>query len=330
MKVGIFGDVHITKNMRTLQYIWEGSATCSIMQMYNKFDEEGVEFVVCLGDFFDTPKIEAKHLHLLLPVFNIMNTRKYPTFMILGNHEIDDDEHNILEYLSEYENIKPVTDYDIFMREFVFIPYNVDPAGFSPEFIKDMYVFTHHDIYGSELAGGKTKAFFGLDPSIFKEAKRVFNGHVHLKSRISPNIINAGSLLVSQQGELRVGDYPSYYILDEPTGEITEYKNEASMIFLSAHVNDLDHIISTGYDPSRLVLRLDYEGELSVPEKYLETSHMSFRKLISSISSDSSNEIIRTTNFDLKNYLVDHINKDESISPELRQSYIEKGLEILG
>ena len=329
MKVGIFGDVHITKNMRSLQHIWEKSATESILNMYKTFDDEGVEFVVCLGDFFDTPRIEAKHLHLLLPIFNIMNTRSYPTFMILGNHEIDDDDHNILEYLSEYENIKPVTDYDIFMREFVFIPYNVNPLDLSSKFTKDMYVFTHHDIYGSELAGGKTKAFFGVDPSIFKEAKRVFNGHVHLKSKIPYNIINAGSILTSQQGELRLGDYPSYYVLDESTGTVTEYDNKYSMLYLSLDDSkpDLNSINKYEDQKDRLVLRIDYEGDL--PEYTLNVAHMSWRKKISSISNDSS-EIVKTTNFDFKNYLVDHINNDSSVDNEVKQEYIKVGLEILG
>lgn len=324
MNVGIFGDVHLTKNMRGMQNLWEESATSSIINMYNKFDEEKVSFVVCLGDFFDKPVIEAKSLHLVLPILNHMNTRKYPTYLLLGNHEIDDHEHNILEYLSEYENIKPVTNWDILGNDFLFIPYNIDPTGLAEGIFTDRYVFTHHDIYGSELASGKTKAFFGLDISIFKEAKRVFNGHVHLKTRIHRNIINAGSLLVSQQGELRVGEYPSYYILDSESDDVVEYDNKESMIYLAVDESQLQ-LISKQYDQKKVVLRIDYEGE--IPEYDLITAHTSWRKKITSIQSDAS-EVIRTANFDLKNYLIDYIKKDPTVTD--KETYAKIGLEVLG
>lgn len=321
-KVAIFGDVHLTKNMRSLQNIWEESATSSILNMYKIFDEEKVEFAVCLGDFFDKPVIEAKSLHFVLPILNIMNTREYPTYLLLGNHEIDDNEHNILEYLSEYENIKPVTDSNIIREQFAFIPYSVDPRELDPEFMKDKYVFTHHDIYGSDLAGGKVKAFFGLDPDIFKEAKKVFNGHVHLKSKFAKNIINSGSLLVSQQGELKVGEYPSYYILNTETEAVIEYDNKFSMIYQAINMNEVSRV--TQYDGDKLVLRVDYEGE--IPENFINTAHTSWRKMITSIESNNT-DVIRTSNFDLKNYLIDYIDKDPNVTD--KESYKKIGLEVL-
>lgn len=321
-KVAIFGDAHITKNMRSLQNIWEESVISSFMNMYKKFDEEEVEFVVGLGDLLDTPEIKAKHLHLLRPVFQMMNLRSYHTYLLLGNHEIESDSSNILEYLSEYENITPVTDSDIIREQFAFIPYNVDLKELDPEFMKDKYVFTHHDIYGSDLAGGKVKAFFGLDPDIFKDAKKVFNGHVHLKSKFAKNIINSGSLLVSQQGELKVGEYPSYYILDTETEAVIEYDNKFSMIYQAINMNEVSKVIQ--YDEDKLVLRVDYEGE--IPENFINTAHTSWRKMINSIESNTT-DVIRTSNFDLKNYLIDYIDKDPNVTD--KEAYKKIGLEVL-
>lgn len=325
MKVGIFGDVHLTKNMRNMQSTWENSAMKSILNMYKNFDEEKIDLAICLGDFFDKPIIEAKSLHLVLPILTMMNSKSYPTYILLGNHEVDDDEHNILEYLSEYVNIKPITDSDIIMNEFTLIPYIVNPEELPSEFLEDKYVFTHHDIYGSALASGQTKAFFGINPEIFKNAKRVFNGHVHLKSKISTNIINAGSLLVSQQGELLVGDYPSYYILESESNTITEYENEYSMIYQAIDVSDIDKI--SQYDANNLVLRVDYEGE--IPENYLDALHTSWRKKIVSISGEDKSNMTRTSNFDLKSYLVDYIKKDTNVSDSDKERYIKVGLEVL-
>ena len=324
MKVGIYGDVHITKNMRTLQSTWEDSVLYSFADMYKKFDENKVDFVVGLGDLLDTPEIKAKHLYLLRSVFAMMNCRDYPTYLLLGNHEIESDESNILEFLSEYENIKPITDWEIIRNDFLFIPYNVYPGGLDPEYIKDSYVFTHHDIYGSDLAGGKSKAFFGLDPDIFKDAKGVFNGHVHLKSKVSDNVLNAGSLVVSQHGELRVGDYPSYYILDKETGKLDTYENKNSMIYLTVRPEEIESVLLKYPNHSRLVLKIEYSGDLSKVD--LNILHTSYRKLIND-SDISESSKINHTSFDLKNYLTEYIQNDESVKD--KDSYIKIGMELL-
>lgn len=322
--LGIFGDAHITKNMRSLQDKWDESVINSFTHMYKKFDEEKVEFVVGLGDLLDTPEIKAKHLNLLRPVFQMMNLREYPTYLLLGNHEIESDSSNILEYLSEYKNIIPVTDSDIIRGEFSFIPYNIDPTELDSDYIRGKYVFTHHDIYGSELAGGRTKAFFGIDPEVFSGALLVMNGHVHLRSRVN-NIANAGSLLVSSQGELRLGDYPKYYILNSSTGLMQEYDNEYSMIYLTTDSNKLSEIST--YNENNLVLRVEYSGDL--PDVRLpEAAHISYRKLIDNIS---SNDIVSRSNknFDMKSYLSEYIKKDTSVPEEDEEDYIKTGVELL-
>ena len=236
MLIGVYGDVHLSKNMRTFQYVWDDTSTKSIYNMYDKFDEMNVESAICLGDFFDAPRIEAKHMQLVLPILRHMNERTYPTYLLLGNHEIDSDESNILDFLSMYENIIPVTEV-LDVEGMLFLPYGTDPSEVD---MKDKIVFTHHDIYGSELAGGKTKAFFGIDTSVFSEAALVMNGHVHLRSRVADNIINTGSLLISQQGEMRVGEYPQYYIIDKNSVKVDSYDNKYSMIYLTARDTELN------------------------------------------------------------------------------------------
>lgn len=324
MLIGAYGDLHITKNMRGLQERWEDTSLKSITHMYDKFDELNVESVVCLGDFFHAPRIEAKSMRLVMPILDLINSRTYPTYILLGNHESESTDSNILEFLSSYDNIIPITR-TMDIEGMLFIPYYDDPQLYN--ITKDHIVFTHHDIYGSSLASGKTKAFFGLDPSIFKEAKLVMNGHVHLKSRPAPNIVNAGSLLVSQQGELRVGDYPSYYTLDTRTAELKEYENLYSMIFLTIKLEEVDKVEE--YNSCSLVLKVEYEGEIPDPEKWILTAHTSWRKKISSIESSTEN-IISDRNFDMKNYLTEYIKKDQEISEKNKSDYITTGLELLG
>lgn len=322
MNVGIYSDVHLTKNMRSLQSIWDTTATRSLHYMYNKFDELGVEMVVCLGDFFDTPNLSAKNMSLVLPILDDINSRIYPTYILLGNHEIDDQEQNILEYLKVYENIHPVTSITM-MENMLFIPYQDDPTGFD---MKNTIVFTHHDIYGSALAAGKTKAFFGLDPLIFREAKLVMNGHVHTSSWVSNNILNVGSLLKSQQGEMRVGEYPQYYTLDTNTKQLNTYQNKHSMIYLTIDETNIGEVLQEGYDQDHLVLKVEYSGE--IPKEFIDTAHTSWKKKISSID-DNKGSVAHISNFDLKNYLVEYLKKDTSLSGKDVEDYITTGLRLL-
>ena len=323
MLIGCYGDVHLTKNMRSLQYLWETTATKSIVSMYDKFDELDVEAVVCLGDFFDTPRLEAKHMNLVMPILRHINERTYPTYLLLGNHEIDSDESNILDFLSTYDNIIPVTRLTE-IESFLFIPYNVDPT--EVEYKPNHIVFTHHDIYGSELAGGKTKAFFGIDPDIFSKAKLVMNGHVHLKSDVRNNVVNAGSILVSQQGELKLGEYPEYYLIDTLTGNLTSYENKHSMIYLTIDENEAGEIVKN-YDQMHCVLKVEYDGEL--PDIFINTAHTSWRKKVTSIEDKSDISLNNSSNFDLANYLTKYIQEDPSVSLEDKETYINTGLELL-
>ena len=323
MFIGIFGDVHLTKNMRNLQTEWDVTATKSIYYMYDKFDELNVESAVCLGDFFDTPRIEAKHMQLVLPILKHINERTYPTYLLLGNHEIDSDQSNILDFLTSYENIIPVTSLTR-VENMILVPYNVDPTEL--EYPPECVVFTHHDIYGSELAGGKTKAFFGIDPDIFSSAKLVMNGHVHLKSKVRNNVINAGSLLVSSQGELRLGEYPEYYLLNTSDGELLSFPNKHSLIYVTSDEINIDKIESSGYDKSHLVLRLEYTGD--VPDISLGNLHTNYRKLVENIESSGEGSF-NSSNFDLKNYLSNYIKSDSEVPEGLKDDYIITGLRFL-
>lgn len=323
MLIGCYGDVHLTKNMRSLQYLWDTTATKSIISMYDTFDELEVESVVCLGDFFDTPRLEAKHMNLVLPILRHMNERTYPTYILLGNHEIDSDESNILDFLSTYDNIIPVTKLTEIER-FLFIPYNVNPT--EVEYKSNHIVFTHHDIYGSELAGGKTKAFFGIDPDIFSEAKLVMNGHVHLKSEVRSNVVNAGSILVSQQGELKLGEYPEYYTIDTLTGSLVRYENKNSMIYLTIDESETGKVVEK-YDQMHCVLRVEYNDE--IPDNYINTAHTSWRKKISSIEGKVES-VVSTSSFDMKNYLTEYIKKDPEVSDDKKDDYIATALEVIG
>lgn len=335
--IAIYGDVHLTKKMGALQSVWDENAIQVFKYMYGAFNDKHIlgdtadtyiDCAVCLGDFFDAPRLEARSVKLVTEILSIMNNSSIKTYILLGNHEIFDEESNILEILSEYENIIPVVD-SMTVGNLTFIPYNVDPE--TVEFSGN-YVFTHHDIYGSELAGGKVKSSFGISPDVFQSAKRVFNGHVHLRSQFG-NILNVGSLLKSQQGELHYLEAPAYYLLDTREDAIYERLLPGHYLaYQTVNIHQIPELLSSYPENVSLVLRLDYDeseeiADLSVYESNPRILRMSIRKTIK--GSLHSDEFVKKSALDLKEIITNYIRKDSSLTEDVRARLIPLSMSLL-
>lgn len=331
MKIGLFADPHVTKKMGTLQDHWESSLIDTFKDMYRTFNEVGVGLVICLGDFFDKAVLEAKSASFVNTILNIIDENPFTTHMLLGNHEVDSTQSNILEYISGYKNISTET----VSRRFVlcsgairFVPYTV-PLD-SLEDIKGDILVTHHDIYGEELAGGKVKANFGADPSLLSEAEVVFNGHVHLSSKIG-NIHNLGSVVVSQQGELRTGEYPKYYVCDTEKGLLHSYDNKKSLIFQTVTPQTKDAVVKQ-YEGCKLILRVEYENEEELTD--IQTNDqillVNKRKLLNNESLDGTSIEVKKSALDLKHILSVYVQKDPAVEDAEKSKITELGIKILG
>jgi len=329
MILGIYADPHITKNMKSIQDHWEGSVYKTFRSMYDQFNEETVEMAVCLGDFFDKAVLEAKSVRLVTEILQLINSQSFPTIFLLGNHEVDSYYHNILEFLDQYENIIPVTERRLIDNNMYFLPYTSDIEDFEgTDCLKDKIVFTHHDFYGTELANGKVKASFGVDPDLVKDAKIVFNGHVHLHSKLG-NILNLGSVLKSQQGELRVGEYPYFAIYDTVIGNLKLIPNLESILYLTVDT-DIRKVISKYSSDCKFLLSICYEedGDMEDPDQFSNIIKYSMRKLVTG-SLESDVEISRT-HVDIKEVISQYIKNDSSVQDEDKDSMISLGLSLLG
>lgn len=328
-KIGIFGDVHLTKRMGAFQQQWNDSAIKTFEYMYQKFEEECVDYVVCLGDFFDKSVLEARSVSLVTSILKIINSCKFSTKFLLGNHEIDSDEHNILEFLHEYENIDPITQLRV-TTDSVYVPYLFDIeqiAQMNPDWCKGKYVFTHHDIYGSLLASGKVKASFGVNPSLFELSRKTFNGHVHTPSTLG-KVQNVGSILKSQQGEMAYDNRPEFYILDLETGLQSSYKNPYSLLYMSVPYEQLSLLPLTEEEKSRTVLRVDCKSSEDVGEVPDGFLHV-VMKLSAKHQTLETTDTLQNTNVDLKEFIARYIQKDETILPEQKSVMINLGIQLL-
>lgn len=334
MKFGIYSDPHFNKKIQ-YQDQWESSVINTFTKMYETFVEEGVDIIICCGDFFDKASLEARNVPLFRKILTIMDMSHLPSYMLLGNHEIDSIDHNILDILRT-DYIYPVTNLEV-KSPYVMIPYNVDLEDVDPEVIKDKVVFSHHDLYGSVLAGGKTKAAFGSKPELLKDARIVFNGHIHLRSKFG-NIVNVGSIFSSQFGELIEGevDSPCYYVYDSVTQDLETFKNVNSLHYVTLSNSDKDAKILESYKEIQvpLVLRLMYKDS---PD---ETSHIDlpsvegqvlgtiYRKEVS--KEVASTDVIKTANLDMKVLVTEYVSKDLEIPANDKDRVLTKIFNLMG
>lgn len=331
MKIAIYGDAHITRKMGHFQNQWDSSLISIFKKIYGDFHRLGVDMAVCLGDFFDKSILEAKSVKLVTEILDIIEHSEFKTRILLGNHEIDSNDHNILDFLKGYININPITNLDVF-NNLTFIPYSIPIEEVPMEYIENRYVFTHHDIYGSELAGGKVKASFGTHPELLSSAVYVFNGHVHLPC-ILGNIFNVGSITKMQQGEIRLGEFPTYLVLDTYQGNIYSYPLKDDLILpITVNISEIDKVLSGYNESNKFLLRVVYEGEPPNLKNYLKDPRIlsiSLKKSISESIGDEGNEI-KKSNLDIKEFFSSFIRGDASLSENMKDKIIPIGISLLG
>lgn len=253
MKLGIIGDPHLTKSMGDLTSKFRYYQVKAFEFMYRKFNEEGVNRVVILGDILDKPSIDADSLDHVAGVLRHINT---PTHILLGNHEAVRGNINILHCL-KYHPMLTVEDepqtYHYEGTYFNMVPYCEDLTNIVD--IADHVVFTHHDLYIKGIPGG-------IDPSTTRlgDARRVFNGHVHDIGHVTDKILNVGSCF--ELGHVPYGEHhPKFYVYDTVTDTLESFDQPHTLRFVTVDQRKGDDMPPPADD---LVVRIQYDGDKPV------------------------------------------------------------------
>ena len=193
-------------------------------------EDNNVDLIVNLGDFFDSPIINDTEM----AAFSDIKWANIPHKVILGNHEIQ----NKNKELSSAHIFK-LLGFDLIIEpkkevvdgvELCYLPYTFD---FPP--INDLFgdyntkriVFSHNDIEGIQLGGYTFDNGFSL-LDISKNCDLFLNGHIHAKGEYG-NMINLGNLCGQNFGENFAPH--NAYILDTETLELQEFENPYSFNF---------------------------------------------------------------------------------------------------
>lgn len=327
MILGIYSDPHFTKKLPGLDEVFRECVINTYKEMYSTFKDNNVEMVICSGDLFDKPVLDASSVDLFKSI--MLEAKQIPTYYLLGNHEILDASSNIIKCVDSYRNQHSVTEL-CEINGLVFIPYDVDLDSIDLSKYYDKILFTHHDILGSTLAGGSVKASFGLDPNLFNKCKVVFNGHIHLRSTLG-KVINLGSLFTTQYAELNDKDYndcPKYYIYNTDTGELTSYTNSNNLYFYTA---TYDNYIENYNKDYKHVVRFVYTKDDDI-SKYSapDAIRVNYKRLIEKVNKDSiKEEVSKVSNFSIKDMINKYVMSDDTISEDYKKRILTECDNIL-
>lgn len=172
-------------------------------------EERKCKAIVCEGDFFDKPELNAEELTALQEV-NWSKT--IPYYFIVGNHEmgLNDLSVSSAHLLKMIPNAK-IIDKPYYESGFgyrlIFLPYVLEGDrqpistyikeaigdSWETQEVKKTIIFSHNDIAGIRYGQWESKAGFDID-DIYNNCDLFINGHLHNQMQINDKILNLGNL----------------------------------------------------------------------------------------------------------------------------------------
>lgn len=198
---------------------------------------KGCDMVICLGDFFDAPTLNAEEITALQGV----HWNNLPKYFLVGNHEMGRSDlsfssAHLFKYVPNSHVISqltrmPINDFD----DIFFIPYILEEnrkpldSMLSKKYGK-RYIFSHNDIKGVQLGKVESKEGFTIE-EIKRNCDWYFNGHIHNGSQVAKRVINVGNLTGQNFSEDATTYSHGCIIFNTDTDECDVYENPYAFNF---------------------------------------------------------------------------------------------------
>jgi DNA repair exonuclease SbcCD nuclease subunit len=237
--------------------------------------DKGITDVRILGDLFDNRNtVNVRTFNSVMKVFRWYQ-RHMPSVrwkVLLGNHDIyyhnrlDISSIDMLRELPNVQIIEEITEEKINNKSIITFPWLIKDSTNWMKF-KEISKGTkkydlclgHFEINGFEVQHGITHDG-GNDTGEFKNFKRVFTGHFHIRATKN-NITYLGSPYQITWGDY--GDEKGIYVYDVDTDSVEYTPNTDAPIFVKINIKDL-----TNKDIAKLRLVKDNYVKLVIDEKY--------------------------------------------------------------
>ena len=283
-----------------------------------------VDMVVCLGDFFDRPELNAEEISSL---HEIVWNQSVPHYFLVGNHEmgINDLNYSSSHLFALIPNcivIKNNHSETINRIKFRFIPYTLNPT--KEDLVEDnTIIFSHNDIAGIQM--GKFVSAHGFNIEDIKNSCKLFiNGHLHNGTKICDGVINIGNLTGLNFGEDALNYEHNIFILDTDTLQIEAYENPYAFNFYKLDLTKKKSELNF-FKPNSVVMIKCWEKDSDYYNEYLSNipNIIKYRVLIEYARQEETDTEEQLLTIDhlkkFKEYVLENIGSDDIVKEELAE-----------
>ena len=291
--------------------------------------------VVCLGDFFDKPELNAEELTALK---SIKWNKDVAHMFLVGNHEMGS---NDLEYSSShvfeslgFQSIKYVDYEKIGNAGIIYLPYLLkDRRATLKQYKEDLtydnqaekyIVFSHNDIAGIRYGQYLSKDGFDIQ-DIYDNCDLFINGHLHNQTQINDKTINLGNLTGQNFSEDATKYSHCAAILDTETLKLELINNPYAFDFFKFDIDTQDQLdanldLCKGY--SVVTVKVPDTMLVETRQKLVEKSNIVQFRVITKVTKNtkagSIEELVKVDHIQqFKDYCVQHIDNTEVLIDEL-------------
>lgn len=269
--------------------------------------------IICLGDFFDTPTLNAEEITAL----QCVKWSKLHHYFLVGNHE-----SNIADLSKSSTQVLKALNFDVIDNiecrnynntEFYFIPYMVEEnrpnikdivSQLSLNNNSNKIIFSHNDIQ-MQYGAYKSKQGFTID-DIKDNCNLFLNGHLHNGEQFCDNGYNLGNLTGKNFSEDAFKYNHGAYILDTDTNKLKFIENPYAFNFYKLIIENENDLNKINNLKSNAVVTIKCVNTLLESCKNLiKSKDIKHYKLLTYSAADTSNitEVTTAVN-DLK---IDHL-----------------------
>lgn len=283
------------------------------------------DIIVCLGDFFDQPTLNAEEITALKEI----QWSNIPKYFIVGNHEMGRSDlayssAHLFKYIPKANVISTLTrmvlnDFD----DIFFVPYILEENRNELSRMFGLktgkrYVFSHNDIKGIQMGRIISPQGFELS-DIQNSCDWFFNGHIHNGSQVANRVINVGNLTGQNFSEDAFKYSHDLLVFDTQTDYCEVYENPYAFNFYK---------VSYPYDFTKLknnsIITVSVDADKAeICKKFIQDSPniLEYRLVVNTVMPTVHKSDVKSLSLDhideFKKYVLENIGNDEIVQSEL-------------
>lgn len=290
MKIGIYSDVHISRNS-SITPLYDGESnytlrlkSCinSMNSMYEFFIKNNVDLIINCGDTFNSHTLTADETKSFFEIKRGINNNYIKEYMIIGNHDKFNNNFSSVDVCDVVEQISVIQSYsyintsssnvDIYMMSYFeakeFNKHLEEMLLKFPRQNDKAILFMHGDIDGSLLYGNLRMEHQISKAKLIENFDLVINGHIHcmesIYNKANKQILNIGSLTTHSfaDSNKHIGHFA---ILDTDDMKIETINSSDQIVFRTYEVlneNDVENLKEKLLENFKKIVKIKCKYEL--------------------------------------------------------------------